>query len=258
MRIRFGSSARGAGLSPYKGMMKWHHLLGLIALVFVATFIFSGLMSMGPWGIFNAASSGQNQINRYTGGRNLRLSNLPAPNFGALDAGVKEIQWHKISGEAYYSLVSAPADQVIGFDDISNASDAMRLEMMIRAAVPHLLPRAGLLSLDLLEQQDNHYYSRRNRYRPLPIYRAKFDDAESTWYHIDPATGELVNRVTDASRRERWVFDGLHSFDFQFLLQRRPLWDLVVISLSLIGFGFSLSAIVIAWRRLKSGSGLAR
>lgn len=250
MRIRLRSSDRGAGISPYKGMMKWHHVLGLSSLVFVATFIFSGLMSMGPWGIFNSASSAQTQISRYTGGRNLRLSNLPLPDFGAVDEAVKEIEWHKISGSAYYSLIKAPKDRVIGFGEASNASDSIRLQMMIREAVPELLPNAGLLSLDLLRQQDNYYYSRRNRYRPLPIYRAKFDDAESTWYHIDPVTGELVNRLTDANRRERWLFNGLHSFDFQFLLQRRPLWDLVVILLSVTGFSFSVSAVVIAWRRL--------
>ena len=61
---------------------------------------------------------------------------------------------------------------------------------------------------------------------------------------------ELVNRITDASRWERWLFNELHSLDFQFLLQRRPLWDIVVISLSLIGLGFSISAVVIGWRRL--------
>ncbi|PCJ22661.1 MAG: hypothetical protein COA96_13815, partial [SAR86 cluster bacterium] len=55
MRIRLSRRAKGANgssISPYKGWMKWHHILGLLTLVFVSTFIFSGLMSMGPWGVF--------------------------------------------------------------------------------------------------------------------------------------------------------------------------------------------------------------
>ena len=104
--------------------------------------------------------------------------------------------------------------------------------------------------MEIIQQPDDYYYSRHNRYRPFPVYRAKFDDPESTWYHIDLASGEIVNRVTDASRRERWLYNGLHSLDFQFLLQKRPMWDLLVILLSLIGFVFSLTSVVIGWRRL--------
>ncbi|MCH8264067.1 MAG: PepSY domain-containing protein [Proteobacteria bacterium] len=252
MRIRLGVSSRGTGISPYTGMMKWHHILGLVSLVFVFTFIFSGLMSMGPWGIFNPATSAQAQINRYTGGNVLRLSNLPLPDFRTVDGTVKEVVWHKISSAAYYSLIKTQDDRVVGFGDGSSGNQSLRLLAMIEEAVPRLLPDATLLSLELVRQQDNYYYSRRHRYRPLPIYRAKFDDIESTWYHIDPLNGELVNRVTDASRWERWLFNGLHSLDFQFLLQRRPLWDIVVISLSLLGFVFSISAVVIGWRRLRN------
>ncbi|PCJ24395.1 MAG: hypothetical protein COA96_09740, partial [SAR86 cluster bacterium] len=117
-------------------------------------------------------------------------------------------------------------------------------------AIPALLPDAELQSLDLLSEPDNYYYSRHNNYRPFPVYRAKFNDIESTWYHIDLSTGKIVNRVTNSSRRERWLFNGLHSLDFQFLLQHRPLWDLLLITLSLIGLLFSITAVVIGWRRL--------
>ena len=250
MKIRLGASSRATGISPYEGMMNWHHILGLVSLVFVFTFIFSGLMSMGPWGIFNPATSAQAQINRYTGGNVLRLSNLPLPDFRTIDGAIKEVEWHKIVSAPYYSLITAPDSRVVGFGEGSSGKQLPRLLAMIEEAVPQLLPDATLLSLELVRQQDNYYYSRRHHYRPLPIYRAKFDDVESTWYHIDPLSGELVNRVTDANRWERWLFNGLHSFDFQFLLQRRPLWDIVVISLSLVGFVFSISAVVIGWRRL--------
>ena len=43
----------------------------------------------------------------------------------------------------------------------------------------------------------------------------------------------------------------LHSLDFLFLIQHRPRWDLLVISLSIAGFLFSLTACLIGWRRLR-------
>ena len=162
---------------------------------------------------------------------------------------VKEIGWHKIGGSPYYSLNRSQQDRIVGFGEQATDSQAL-LQTKIEDAVPTLLPESRLLSLELIQQYDDYYYSHHNRYRPLPAYRARFDDDESTWYHIDMATGELIGRVTNASRRERWLFNGLHSLDFQFLLNHRPLWDIVLILLSLIGFGFSVTSIVIGWRRL--------
>ena len=61
--------------------------------------------------------------------------------------------------------------------------------------------------------EDNYYYSD-NGFLPLPIYRVKFGDPESTWYHINVANGEILSRITNANRLERWIFKGLHSLDF--------------------------------------------
>lgn len=250
MRIRIRKPYSGNELSPYTGWMKWHHILGLFSLVFVSTFIFSGLMSMGPWGVFSSNTSATMQIDRYLGGSIVRLASLPEPNYATIQQPVKEIDWLKIAGQNYYAIVRSLEHREVNFGEGGDDNQADLLLEKIREAIPRLLPDASLLSMDAVQQADNYYYSRHNRYLPFPAYRAKFDDPESTWYHIDLKTGEIINRVTDASRRERWLFNGLHSLDFQFLLKKGPLWDSVVILLSLLGLGFSLTSVVIAWRRL--------
>jgi hypothetical protein len=50
----------------------------------------------------------------------------------------------------------------------------------------------------------------------------------------------------------RWLYNGLHSFDFAPLFQLRPLWDATLILLLLCGFVFSISAVVIDWRRVRA------
>lgn len=250
MRVQFRNPYRGKSVSPYFGWMKWHHILGLFSLVFVSTFIFSGLMSMGPWGVFNSTTAAGPQIGRYTGGSNLKLSSLPVPDLENIETPVKEIRWHQIRDTSYYSITYSHGEISVGFDRTISQNESPVLLGKIAEAAPTLLPNAKLHAMDLILQPDTYYYSRHNRHRPLPVYRVKFDDPESTWYHIDLTTGEIVNRVTDASRRERWLFNGLHSLDFQFLLRNRPLWDLLVIILSLVGFGFSVTSVVIGWRKL--------
>jgi len=180
----------------------------------------------------------------------LKLSSLPVPDLRIIETPVKEIRWHQIQETSYYSITRSYDDISVGFDRTILQNESLNLLGKIAVAAPTLLPNAKLLAMDLVLQPDTYYYSRHNRHRPFPVYRVKFDDPESTWYHIDLTTGEIVNRVTDDSRRERWLFNGLHSLDFQFLLRNRPLWDLLVIILSIVGFGFSVTSVVIGWRRL--------
>lgn len=250
MRIRLRKPYAGTGISPYRGWMKWHHITGLLGLVFIFTFIFSGLMSMGPWGVFASSTSPLPQIERYQGSGNLRLSGLPSARLDERGEPIKEVQWQQIVNEPYLVLSKANGEREVDFGNDSAQGQSLVLLGKIAEAIPLLLPDAGLIGLDLIQHYDDYYYSHHNRPRPLPVYRARFDDAESTWYHIDLTSGEILNRLTDASRLERWLFNGLHSLDLQILLRYRPLWDIVVVLLSVIGFGFCITSIVIGWRRL--------
>ena len=248
LRLRTVKRYKNGSVTPYQGMQKWHHLMGLALTLFVTTFVVSGLFSMNPFGIFDDKSSPQPQISRYEGGA-LRIGGLQ----NALDslrsmpadtAELKELSWHQINDRGV--LV---ARTNAGRRAINISSD--ELEAQIRQTVPLLLPEHSVSRLDKLEEFDNHYYSTHNRNRPLPAYRVRFNDEEKTWYYIDAETGEILFRSTAINRVQRWLYNGLHSLDFQLLFANRPLWDIVVIVLSLAGVVLSYTSVVIAWRRLK-------
>jgi hypothetical protein len=124
------------------------------------------------------------------------------------------------------------------------------LRQRIEAAAAALVPSAAIVAAAPVEQYDDYYYTRHNRYRPLPAYRVAFDDAESTWFYVDWSTGAVVLRYTAAARVQRWLYNGLHSLDFSFLLRRGVLWDIVVILLSAVGFLFAATSVVVGWRRV--------
>lgn len=249
MRIRVRNLYQGKSQSPYTGIMKLHHVLGLLTFVFVSTFIFSGLMSMGPWGIFASSNSYAAQVAGYTDYNSVRPIDLPMVTEFPESLVANEISWHSIAGEIYLVSARSAYDKSAHFDLTSTTDQSLKLLANITAALPDLIPESKILSLDLISEYDDYYYSRHNRFRPLPVYRVKFDDEESTWFHIDLNTGEVVNRLTQATRLERWIYNGLHSLDFQFLWKRRPLWDAVVIVLSVLGLVFSFTSVVIGWRR---------
>ncbi len=103
--------------------------------------------------------------------------------------------------------------------------------------------------VERLTQYDDYYYARRND-RPLPVLRLRFDDPDGTTLYINPETATIESRIDHSGRWRRWLYNGLHSLDFPLLWERRPLWDVVVLGLSLAGLAFSLTGAVIGWKRL--------
>ena len=75
----------------------------------------------------------------------------------------------------------------------------------------------------------------------------------------------LLHRSEDARARQtynssnwvnRWLYNGLHSLNFPWLYNYRPLWDIVVITLMLGGTALCVTSLVLAWSVL--GRKLAR
>ena len=97
---------------------------------------------------------------------------------------------------------------------------------------------------------DAHYYDRRGT-RPLPVLRVRFDDPQQTWLYLDPGRGAIVLKEERLTRLNRWLYHGLHSLDFPFLYAKRPLWDIVVILLSVGGIVLSVTTVSQSWRRLR-------
>ncbi|MGQ9427107.1 PepSY domain-containing protein [Gilvimarinus sp. F26214L] len=250
-RLRLRRRYRGGRTTPYTGWQKWHHLLGLLTAVFLCTFLFSGLLSMNPWGVFDNRTSPREQIQRYTGGplqaagaQEILAHLARSPRAG----GIKELEWAQLSGQGYFIARAVPGEARLL---LGGTRDTEAFAAHIRAAVPRLLPDAAIRSWKLLSSSDNYYYSRHHRQRPLPVYRVEFADEARTWFHIDPATGQVLNRLTATDRVQRWLYNGLHSLDFHALLTRRPLWDLVMIVLNVAGIFVSCTAIVLAARRTR-------
>jgi hypothetical protein len=112
------------------------------------------------------------------------------------------------------------------------------------------MPRVPVQDSVWLQEYDGYYYDLRGS-RSLPVLRVRYVDEPRTWLYLDPARGGIVQRSVSVTRLRRWLYQGLHSLDFPFLYFKRPLWDIVVVLLSIGGTVLSAVALVPAWRRLK-------
>jgi hypothetical protein len=241
---------------PYRGSMRWHYITGAVFGVFTLTWVFSGLMSMEPFD-WTRAEGLEVPSDVFSGGA-LDLEQFPPLDGAALATAldgrpVKELDLLRIQDAPYYLARLPWIDANGGLDRQHQpyplAADASSGELLIDASSLHVrdapfsvesmlarlqsaFPDTPISAAELLDRYDSYYYARGGR-APLPVLRVKFADPAQTWAYVDPRKSELVGIVHRFSRLERWLFNGLHSLDFAFWWDRRPLWDFGMIVLSL-------------------------
>jgi hypothetical protein len=101
----------------------------------------------------------------------------------------------------------------------------------------------------VVDQYDRYYLDRR-RQRPLPVILARVNDDGQTRYYIDPKTARIVGAYNARNWFSRWAYHALHSFDFPWLYNYRPAWDIVVIVFMLGGTVLGVTSLILAWRAL--------
>jgi len=253
--------------SPYRAsLMRWHHFLGLGFGLVSATWIFSGLLSMNPWKVFD--SGGAPLDARAFSGGAIEAKNFPVDLRGLMErerererlspegGSPREFEWRMFDGKGY--LIAFDGGNRTRIFPASNAERPFAMFPFERldAAGARLLPGARVVRREVLGEYDFYYYPRAphtmsgHAEKRLPVLRLEFDDANSTWVHLDPYTGTIVGKLDRHQRVKRWLFALLHSWDWGPLLERRPLWDALLILLSLGGFLISCTGVAIGWRRL--------
>ena len=242
-------------MSPYVWLMKWHHYLGLIFGAMTLTWTFSGLLSMGPFPLLSSDGVTLEQRRAVIG----TPPALDTTTLGSMQAAIgaatqslspKELSLITFRSAAYWIASESPTRRVCIPATHSGQAmpsfDRSLMETIAREAMPSV----AVSDLVWIDEYDDYYYDR-TRTRTLPVLRARYADAEQTWMYLDPTRGSIALVVRRRDRLNRWLYNGLHSLDFAWLRNRRPLWDAVVILLSLGGIAGVATSLLPAWRRLR-------
>jgi hypothetical protein len=252
--------------------LRWHHWAGLIFGVLTITWAFSGAMSLNrPLSLRSQTQTAAQRM--AVPGTPLDMTALTLPRLRAGIAAFapaflpKAADVHQFRGEAYLVADRPPAawsyEAEIGANEeqytprdhrivalsapergpITRFEDA-RMWDIAKAAMPDVPIRDAVW----LQEYDAYYYDK-NHARPLPVLRVRYADEAATWLYLDPSRGTMTRHDSNG-RLRRWLYQGLHSLDFPWLRFQRPLWDIVVIVLSIGGLVISASTLVPSWRRL--------
>ena len=249
---------------PFRGQKRWHMILGLIFGVATVTWTFSGSLAFLPFPQPQRAptppqaslSLAQPQRSRQNGNAGPAIAlrgQVQLADFATLHPrdllvqylGTKEVAFTSFDSEPLYAVKAhnGTAHLVTLDGRTINEIDHARIVDIVKRTAQN----ASAVEVRVLEQYDR-YYLDRTRQQPLPVLLAEMNDAAHTRHYIDPKTASIVGTYSDRNAARRWLYNGLHSLNFPWLYNYRPLWDIVVISFMLGGTGLCLTSLVLAWR----------
>jgi hypothetical protein len=161
------------------------------------------------------------------------------------DLGIKEISYTSYTSQPLYSVTLGDgSSRLISLDgQIVNGFDTDEIIGIVKKNVPN----PDKLEIRMLDEYDSYYQDRKRR-KALPVIKALTNDAQATRYYIDPKTASVVGSYNNGNWVSRWLYHGLHSLNFPFLYNHRPLWDIVMITFMVGGTALCVTSLVLAWR----------
>ncbi|TPQ29862.1 hypothetical protein C2U70_27895 [Bradyrhizobium guangdongense] len=242
LRIRIG---QGTALSPYRGWHALHHVIGVIATAFVLTWIFSGWLSMDHGRLFSRGDLTRSEVMTLLPDWTAVRSTVWPP----MSPAAREVEWFALNGKFYRRDRTSLHGQTLfrAGEDLGDGTGALGLPD-IREFVAQLAN--GCAAPSVVATDDN--YPAQSNLPGAPVYRTTCGEV---WFDIDGADGRVLQRWDAARRTYRWLYGALHTLDVPVLTAHPTLRSVVIVGLCTLGVLFSLTGIVIGWRRLRHSFG---
>ena len=228
LRSRRAGGSIPQRISPFADVwMRWHHILGLLFALPVFAWIFSGFLSMTPgdWAPSRGATTAEQQA--FAGSHRSPATLHPAAAMRTVRGRAfttKAIDLVHVGGKGYY-LLRGQAGRTLLVDTTSGeVRSTLSIEAIENAA--GRLANDGMVRVRRLDDYDAYYYNRpgaEHNLRRLPAFRIDCRDATDTTYYVDARTARIALRMKRRSRWNRWLYNGLHSLDLPFLIERPSL-----------------------------------
>ncbi len=242
---------RSRASSLFSGWLRWHHLLGLTSGVVVFTWVLSGWLSMDHDRLFSNPHPTAQQIQNFQGVSLSQVAEEMTVSDLQTIGEATELEFLAVSGRPLVLVKKTDAQlHALTSDEGSIGFDAFTLtKEVIIQGVQQAWPGLGVRQIQEVTVDDSYGHLREG-FLPKATVRVWLDDTEQTWVHVDMQTGLIVSVMDQSRRIYRWLFNGLHSLDFPGLVERRPLWDVLILSLLTLGFLVSLTGVVASWKKV--------
>jgi hypothetical protein len=249
LRMASNRAAGRRGLSPFRGWMRWHHIIGLFASVIVVSWMLSGWLSMDHGRLFSHVEPSSRQSLQMSGLSLTAVARaVPLTSIRAL-APAKEITFNAVAGQAFISAYDAVGGARSLFPDPPPGQVVTRLpESLLRSGLEQLR-RGQVHPVAVAGAYDGVYRLAEATSPEAALFQVGGDSALRIY--VDPYSGRLL-AVMDKSRREyAWIYYALHTFQFPGLIEHPAIRTFLVLFLLALGFLSSLTGVVLSVKRLR-------
>jgi hypothetical protein len=249
VRMMANRTAGRRGLSPFRGWMRWHHLIGLFASVVVVGWILSGWLSMDHGRLFSRGEATETEVARLSGlPLAARLQRTTLTSLRAL-APASQITFNAVAGSVFLTAYGPRTQGArIAFVDppgtpiLSTLPEPLLLSGVQAVWSGAVRPIAG-------SGQDRLY--RLAESAELEAKGFTIEGASDRRVYVDPHSGRFL-AVMDSSRREyAWIYYALHTLQFPLLIDHPLLRTALVLALLALGLAASLTGVVLSVKRLR-------
>jgi hypothetical protein len=242
------ANARGRGLSPFRKWMRWHHIVGLFAGVFVFTWILSGWLSMDHGRLFSTGEASAGQMARMAGRSLAQTADaVPLDFLRGLEAPM-EIRFGAVASEPVVMVARQAAPPVIytGESGAMTAHDAVPAPLLL-AGIHAVWPDAAMTEAGIAPG-DDFYVMAEEMAGGLALFASHAGPKREVY--VDTRTGRIA-KVMDGSRRAyAWWYYALHTLRAPSFTGDGAVHASLVLLLLAAGFAFSVTGVVIAVKRL--------
>lgn len=237
------------GLSPYRGWMRWHHVIGLFASIVVVVWMFSGWLSMDHGRLFSLPGGSATESARMRGMSFAAIAESTPLDVLRSAGPASVIELHAIGGRPLLTIRGGmQGGSRILWLDSREASEAPIPETLLLSALKAAWPwdavtLVGSSSTDELYRQAESV--------PEDALAALTGSGGRIRVYVGRFSGRLVAVMNPSRRAYAWVYFCLHTLNFPGLVEHPAARTLVEVPLLLFGFGFCVTGIVLGVRRLK-------
>lgn len=227
--------------------LRWHHLLGLIAGIFVLSWILSGWLSMDHGRLFDRGVPDSVQLAAYEG-RPLRAA-LEAVDVTTIRriGSPREIVFTVVGGKVLINAYDGRG-QPRRFAADGTPIDDAAMTRLIASAAQAAWPTSRIAGISLVDPSSLYAHAEG---WPVSACQVRLAGEGVPDLYVDGQTGDILTVMSNSRAAYAWVYYALHTFNFPGLITRTWLRQALLLIPLALGFLFSVTGVVIGWQRFK-------
>jgi PepSY-associated TM region len=248
LRMASNRAAGRRGLSPFRGWMRWHHIIGLFAGAIVVSWMLSGWLSMDHGRLFSRPEPSRQQSLQVSGLPVAAIAQaIPLTSIRAL-APASEITFNALAGHAFITAYDSAGGARSSFPDLPPGQVLSRLsDSLLLSALEPLWP-GRVHPATVGDAYDRVYRLAESAADETAVFEVS---GESLRLYVDRHSGRMLAVMDTSRRRYAWIYYALHTFQFPGLIEHPEIRSVLVLALLALGFLSSITGMVLSIKRLR-------